>query len=163
MGVDRGTVAGESGDDVGAQSHGDVARPSLLLQLDFDHFSVFFESPVRWSTRNIFIPDVAVVPAAFGSEFQDRPGVLAIFSRPLPLVVAVWSVTTGDYDVDVKIPAYQRRRDLEIWRIHPYDRTLTAWRRSPDGNYEETTFREGSVSSVALPGVIVELAALFDR
>jgi hypothetical protein len=71
--------------------------------------------------------------------------------------------TDGDCDVDVKIPAYQRRGDLEIWRIHPYDCTLTAWRRSPDGNYEETTFREGSVNPVALPDVIVELAALFDR
>jgi Uma2 family endonuclease len=136
---------------------------ALLLQIDIDQFNVFFESRVRGSTGSILIPDLAVVPAVLGSEFQDRPGVLAIFSQPLPLVVEVWSVSTGDYDVDVKIPAYQRRGDLEIWRIHPYERTLTTWQLQPDGSYVETLSREGIVQPVALPGVSVELAALFDH
>src|SRR4051794_101622 len=130
---------------------------ALLLQLDIDQFSVFFESRVRWSTGNIFIPDVAVVPAALGREFQDRPGVLAVFSRPLPLVVEVWSVSTGNYDVDIKIPAYQRRGDLEIWRIHPYERTLTIWQLQPGGSYVESLYREGVIQPIALPGVTVEL------
>lgn len=136
---------------------------ALLVQLGLDQFNVFFESRVRPSTGSIFIPDIAVVPASFGPEFQDRPGVLAIFSQPLPLVVEIWSVSTVDYDVDTKIPAYQRRGDLEIWRIHPYERTLISWRRLPEGSYEETTFNEGSVRPVALPGVDIELKALFDR
>jgi Uma2 family endonuclease len=59
------------------------------------------------------------------------------------------------------LPIYQQRGDREIWLIHPDERTLTAWRRPPDGSYEETVYREGSVSPVALPGVTIHLAALF--
>ena len=51
----------------------------------------------------------------------------------------------------------------EIWRIHPYERTLTAWRRLPDGSYDETVHHEGVVSPTALPGVEIDLAALFDK
>ncbi len=35
----------------------------------------------------------------------------------------------GRVDVESKLPDYRRRGDLEVWRIHPYERTLTAWRR----------------------------------
>src|SRR5262245_59244288 len=59
----------------------------LQSQLDFRQYRVFFESRVRRSTGNIFIPDLAVIPIAFGREFEDRPGVLAIFAQPLPLGV----------------------------------------------------------------------------
>jgi len=101
-----------------------------------------------------------VVPTVHSQEIRDRP-VLAIFSDPLPLVVEVWSPSTGDYDVDAKVPVYQQRGDLEIWRIHPYDRTLTAWRRQPDGSYSESLYRGGMITPVALPGVTIDLEMLF--
>jgi len=87
--------------------------------------------------------------------------VLAIFSDPLPLVVEVWSPSTGDYDVDAKLPVYQQRGDLEIWRIHPYERTLTVWQRQPDGSYVETIHHGGIVTPVGLPGVEIDLDELF--
>jgi Uma2 family endonuclease len=65
------------------------------------------------------------------------------------------------YDVEEKLREYQRRGDLEIWRLHPYERTLTTWRRQPDGGYQESTIRGGAVQPVALPGVTIELGALF--
>ena len=80
----------------------------------------------------------------------------------MPLVVEVWSPSTGDYDVMTKLQQYQFRGDAEIWLVHPYDRTLTAWRRRPDGSYSETLYREGSIEPVALPGVCIELASLFE-
>ena len=92
----------------------------------------------------------------------DLHDVLEVYDQPLPLVVEVWSRSTGDYDVEEKLAVYQQRGDLEIWRIHPYERTLTAWRRQPDGSYDETIHREGVVSPTALPGVEIDLAALFD-
>jgi Uma2 family endonuclease len=144
--------------------HGDIEAllgHLLQLQLDRAEYRVFFEGRVRRPTATIFMPDVGVVPTSYGKEFRGRPGTLAIFSRPLPLVVEVWSPSTGDYDVDVKLPVYQQRGDLEIWRIHPYERTLTAWRRQPDGSYEETGYQEGIVRPVALPEVAIDLAALF--
>jgi Uma2 family endonuclease len=134
----------------------------LLRQLDFDQFSVFFESRVRRSAGTIFLPDIMVVPTDYGQEFAGRPGVLAIFSQPLPLVVEVWSASTGEYDVDMKIPEYQRRGDQEIWRIHPHEKTLTAWWLQEDGTYSESVLREGAVTLIALPSVAIALAELFD-
>ena len=107
----------------------------LLSQLDRAQFQVVSELRVRRSSATVFVPALMVVPAACSEEIRDRP-VLAIFSDPLPLVVEVWSPSTGNYDVDAKLPGYQPRGDLEIWLIHPYERTLTAWRRQPDGSYQ---------------------------
>ena len=61
----------------------------------------------------------------------------------------------------MKLREYQRRGDLEIWRIHPYEHTLTAWRRQPDGSYAESLHTSGTVSPNALPGVTIDLDALF--
>jgi Uma2 family endonuclease len=87
--------------------------------------------------------------------------VLEVYDEALPLVVEVRSPSTGTYDVDEKIPEYKRRGDLEIWRVHPFERTMTAWRRQPDGTYTETTYEGGAVQPVALPNVTVDLDALF--
>src|SRR5918997_1774342 len=133
----------------------------LLSQLDRAQFQVVSELRVRQSSATVFVPDLMVVPAAYSEEIRDRP-VLAIFSDPLPLVVEVWSPSTGDYDVDAKLPVYQQRGDLEIWRIHPYERTVTSWQRRPDGSYQETINRGGMVTPVALPGVTIDLSTLWD-
>jgi Uma2 family endonuclease len=133
----------------------------LLSQLDRDAYEVVSELRIRRSSATVFAPDLMVVPAAYSEEIRDRP-VLAIFSDPLPLVVEVWSPLTGDYDVDAKVPVYQQRGDLEIWLIHPYERTVTSWRRQPDGSYQETIHRSGIVRPVALPGVAIDLETLFD-
>jgi Uma2 family endonuclease len=59
------------------------------------------------------------------------------------------------------VPVYQQRGDLEIWRIHPYERTLTSWIRQADGSYLETTDREGVIHPVALPSVTIDIDELF--
>jgi Uma2 family endonuclease len=134
----------------------------LLLQLDWSQFTVrIIDIRTRMSEETIFIPDVAVVPIAYGRDWVNRPGTLAVLPEPLPLVVEVWSASTGRYDVDVKVPFYQRRGDLEIWRIHPYERTLTRWVRQADGTYRETVDRGGTIELVALPGITIDLDQLF--
>jgi Uma2 family endonuclease len=145
--------------------HADIAMELAYLlrhQIPRDEYRVFIESRVRRSAATIFMPDVMVVPTAYGEPFRGRPGTLAIFSDPLPLVVEIWSSSTGEYDVNAKVPVYQQRGDLKIWRIHPYERTLTAWRRQPDGSFEETIHRGGMVTPVALPGVEIDLDELLD-
>ncbi len=135
----------------------------LLQQLDRNVFRVRVNAGrVRHSSQNVYIPDVLVVPTSYGELLRNRPDVLEVFDGPLPLVVEIWSPSTGDYDVDAKLPEYQRRGDVEIWRIHPYERTLTAGRRQLDGRYEEVMFRGGTVQPVALPQVTIDLDALFD-
>ncbi len=129
--------------------------------LDPAEFVVFTELRVRRPADTVFLPDIMVVPTSYGEAFQGRPGTLAIFTEPLPLVVEVWSLSTGEYDVETKIPVYVQRGDLEIWRIHPYERTLTRWVRQPDGSYKESTHRHGAVSPVALPAAEIDLDRLF--
>jgi Uma2 family endonuclease len=119
------------------------------------------EGRARRPTATIFIPDVMVVPTAYGARFVDSHS-LAIFSDPFPLVVEVWSPSTGRYDVETKIPVYQQRGDLEIWRIHPYEHTVTSWVRQADGSYQETVYRSGTIQLAALPGVEVAVDDIFD-
>ena len=77
----------------------------LQNQLDLDEYRVFFEGRVRRPADTIFLPDVFVVPTAFGEPFRNVQ-TLAIFSDPLPLIVEVWSASTGDYDVETRLPVY---------------------------------------------------------
>jgi Uma2 family endonuclease len=135
----------------------------LANQLDRRHYRVNINGGrARLSSRSYYIPDVVVIPAAFKLPFEDDPRAFNAFAEPLPLVVEIWSRTTGDYDIAAKLPGYRERGDAEIWFIHPYERTLTSWRRQPDGNYTEDLYRGGVISVVALPGLVIDFDALPD-
>jgi len=134
----------------------------LHAQLDRRQFRVRFNSGhVRRSGDRYYIPDVFVLPT---EQFlpQEPLRTLETYVQPLPLVVEIWSPSTGDYDTEAKLPQYQQRGDQEIWYIHPYDRTLTAWRRQPDGTYVESLYTGGQLQPMALPGVTIDLDALFE-
>lgn len=134
----------------------------LANQLDRHEFVVRAGHARLWrSPRHAYVPDIAVIPAADERALRQRPGALDAYAQPLSLVVEIWSPSTGDYDVDEKLPEYQARGDAEIWRLHPYERTLRVWRRRPDGGYDEATHRGGTVALASLPGVVVDLDALF--
>ncbi len=134
----------------------------LSAQLDRRMYQVSLNvGHVSRPQESYYIPDIYVIPR----EMQHRlrqPRRMEAYPDPLPLVIEIWSPSTGAYDVDSKLPEYQQRGDREIWRIHPYDRTLTAWRRQPDGSYTETLFTEGIIEPAVLPGVQIDLASLFD-
>lgn len=139
-------------------------RLGIMLdeQLDRNKFVVGVNGGrVRRSSADFYIPDVFVTPTALTRPLRNRSDLLEVYEEPLPLVVEVWSPSTGDYDVNEKLAEYQARGDLEIWRLHPYERTLTAWRRRPAGGYDETLHREGIVRPAALPGVAIDLGDLF--
>lgn len=146
--------------------HADIAAYlgiALANQLDRSTYRVnFHDGRARISERNYFIPDVAVIPAAYKRPYDQDPGAINAFAGPLPLVVEVWSPTTGHYDVSVKLRGYRGRGDLEIWYVHPYEHTLTAWRKQPDGSYSEELYRGGMVPAVSLPGVTIDLDDLLD-
>jgi len=131
-------------------------------QLDRRHFRVRVNAGrVRRADETSYIPDVCVLPIQLTDPFRERSDVLEVYDAPLPFVAEVWSPSTGDYDIDAKLPEYRKRGDLEIWRLHPFDRELTVWRRQPNGEYTESVFTGGIVEVQSLPGVSVDLDALF--
>lgn len=136
----------------------------LLRQLDWKTHQVRINAGhVYPSPSNYFIPDLFVLPTEIGRHLQDRSDLLEVYDQPLPLVVEVWSPSTGSYDVDAKLPAYQARGDEEIWRVHPYEKTVTVWQRQEDGSYRESIHRDGSIAVASLPSAVIELAELFDE
>ena len=135
----------------------------LQNQLDPSVFRINVNGgKTRYTARNFLIPDVVVLPAALVLPRRGDPGDFNAYEHALPLVVEIWSESTGRYDVAAKLPIYQQRGDEEIWFIHPYERTLAARRRQPDGSYAETVYRSGIVPVLSLPGVSVDFDALLD-
>ena len=133
----------------------------LQSQLDRSKFRVNVQSAkLRYTARNYFIPDVAVIPAPLVLPRRGDPTAFNDYSDPLPLVVEIWSRTTGDYDFAAKLPVYRRRGDRDIMYIQPYEPTLTAWRRQPDGTYVQELYRGGIIPVLSLPGVTIDLNAL---
>jgi Uma2 family endonuclease len=135
----------------------------LQNQLDRSQYWVNVNGgKTRYTARNYYIPDVVVIPAALVLPLRTDPDAFNAFAEPFPLVVEIWSRSAGNYDIAAKLPVYRERGDLEIWFIHPYERTLTAWRRQPDGRYSEELYRGGIVPVASLPGVSIDLDALLD-
>lgn len=133
----------------------------LQRQLDWKAFDVRVNGGhLRYDRDFYSIPDVAVIPRELWPMLPEEPGNLESYDAPLPLVVEVWSPSTGSYDVGEKLAGYQARGDQEIWRIHPFERTLTAWRRYPDGTCTETVYQGGTVEPASLPGVAIDLETL---
>ena len=134
---------------------------ALRGQLDPNEFRLRSgHARLRRSARNYFIPDIAVLPTNLERALRQRPGSLDAYPEALPLVIEIWSPSTGGYDVDTKVPEYQRRGDIEIWRLHPYQQTLTAWVIQPAGRYVESIHRGGVVVPVWLTNVAIDLDAL---
>ncbi len=145
------------------QEHNSIARrlQKQILAAVADDIEVgLSDLSVRVSNGTYLVPDVAVVTPDIRATIAPRPH-LETYEVPLPFVAEVWSPSTCNYDVETKVPGYRARGDLEIWRIHPQDRTITAWRKQPDGSYSEAVHREGAVPIESLRGVVIEMARLF--
>jgi len=144
--------------------HNDIASLltfELQRQLPLADFTVRMNSTrARLPGGTNFVPDVIVIPTALILAARGT-GNLEAYVEPLPLVVEVWSPSTGDYDVTDKLAGYRSRGDAEIWLIHPRTRVLTSWIREADGGYEERAISSGEILPVALPGVRVRLESLF--
>ena len=147
-----------------SSTHEDMAAllaHMLMSQLDRREFRVSVNgAKARISSGTYFVPDVVVIPTAWVAPFREDPRHLAAHAEPLPLVVEIWSRTTGTYDFERKLQAYRERGDAEIWYIHPYERTLIAWRLLPDGGYDQAFYAGGVVPCLSLPHVTIDLDEL---
>ncbi|MGH2616782.1 MAG: Uma2 family endonuclease [Thermomicrobiales bacterium] len=146
--------------------HGDIMfHLGVMLQNQLDRGQYRLRANharLRRSADTYYVLDLAVVPTEIERALREQPGSLDAYAGPLPLVVEIWSPSTGDYDINEKLADYQQRGDPEIWRVHPYERTLTAWRRQSDGTYAETIYRDGTEYPESLPGVAIDLDTLFE-
>ncbi len=135
-----------------------------LQQVDLRRFDLRIgHGHVEHPERSYYIPDLFVVPLERTIPESASADTVNFYREPVLLVVEVWSPSTGGYDVDTKLPEYRAGGDLETWRVHPYDRTLTVWRRQTDGSYAQSIHRRGVVEPVALLDVRIDLDALFDE
>lgn len=145
--------------------HGDAGLELAFLlrgQLDRQAYRVSHNhARLKRVDRSYFVPDVVVIRVGDMVGDPESPRTVDAHAAPALLVVEVWSPSTGDYDVEEKLRGYQERGDLEIWRLNPFERMLTAWRRQPDGGYVETVVTGGTVTPAELPGVTIDLDALF--
>lgn len=146
------------------QEHNDTAfylAHQLASQLDREQF-ILRSNAGRLQTLsgNEYVPNVVVVPTRI-AHTQAGSGKLESHVEPLPFVAEVWSKSTGAYDIDTKLPDYLARGDEVVWRVHPYEKTVRAWTRQPDGAYLESEHAGGVVAIASLPGVAIDLAELF--
>ena len=80
----------------------------LNLQLDEREYEVRMDGPrLRISTGRYYLPDVCVIPRAVVRRSLETPSRFEVYEEPMPLVVEVWSPSTGDYDVEQKLREYQ--------------------------------------------------------
>ena len=134
----------------------------LVPQLDEEEYRISVNSSrLRISTGSFYVPDLCVITHAAEQALLATPGRFEVYVDPVPLVAEVWSPSTGAYDIEQKLREYQWRKDLEIWRLHPYEKTLTVWRRQTDGTYSQSVHRNGPLPLFALPGVAIEIGQLF--
>ena len=134
----------------------------LQLQLPLSEFIVRGNTGrVQADEDSSYIPDVMILPVPAIRRMLAVPHTFEEYPEALPLIVEVWSRSTGAYDTNTKLPDYQHRGDAEIWRMHPYRREVIIWRRQPDEAYTESLVRGGIVQLHALPQVTIDLDELF--
>jgi Uma2 family endonuclease len=158
-----GTLRSKPGMTAGHNQYGRLLGFRLQQQLPLDAYEVSTDDAyVRFSPTRTYIPDVAVIPKRLVErQKREEPARLEVYSDPLPLVVEVWSPSTGKEDLTDKLPGYQARGDAEIWLLRPHERTLIASVRQPDGSYTEHVHRGGIIRPAALPAVSIDLDELF--
>jgi Uma2 family endonuclease len=146
-------------------AHGDTLdrlAGMFYRQLDRDRFHLRIgHARLRRSAMSYYVPDIAVIPAAVAHALLERPRELDAYPDALPLVIEIWSPSTGHYDVTDKLVEYQARGDREIWYIHPYERTLTRWVRHADGIYAQSMHRSGIIHPADVPDIAIDLDELF--
>lgn len=142
----------------------DTLDHQLAQQLDFREYRILVnDGRLRREPGTYLIPDVSILPSETLRRLRRaQPEGLGVFDEPFLFVAEARSPSTGNYDVNVKIPVYKERGDREIWRIHPQQRTVTRWTRNDNGIYTETELTSGQVHLFALPHVVVDLDTLFD-
>jgi len=128
-----------------------------LVRAVGDRAIVRVQGSIRLSQWSEPGPDLALLaPRAdfYRTEFASAADAL--------LVIEV-SDTTLHYDRDRKVPLYGRHGVAEVWVVDVRAKTVLVYRSLRDGQYEQHTLleRPATLEVRALPGVVLDVAALF--
>ncbi len=144
--------------------HNTVSRlmyNTLYDQLPRDTFDIAANSArLRLPDGSHYVPDLVVIPLAAKEGSWESVG-LEAYAPPVPFVVEIWSPSTGDYDIESKVPGYKARGDAEIWFVDLRDQTVTRHREQPDGGYATDRLRRGRIRLTSLPVAIIDMDAIF--
>jgi Uma2 family endonuclease len=127
----------------------------LLVPLFSGKAEVRVQLPVRLNRFNEPQPDICLVKPQLHVYRRRHPQPEDVF-----LVLEI-SDTSLRYDRDVKLPLYAASGIPEVWIADLEMESLLAF-RDPSGEHYQTCpeFREGSLTPLSFPDVIVELADL---
>ncbi len=143
-------------------SHQDVAGRLYAVILGFlekQRLGEVFIAPVDvyLGATNVYQPDVVFVSRANRSRITDRG-----IEGPPDVVIEVLSATTARYDRGLKRKTYARTGVKELWLADPETRTIEVFRLAKDAETPALTCGPAdSITTPSLPGLRVELAAVF--
>lgn len=118
---------------------------------------VLVQSPLIVGDRSVPQPDLALLRPRADSYTRSHPTTADVL-----LVVEV-SDTTLPFDLGRKIPLYARCGITEAWVIDLSERAVRVFRDPSPSGYRASFTLQGdeSVTALALPAIVVPVAALF--
>ncbi len=119
---------------------------------------VSVQNPVVAGERSVPQPDLALLRPRADSYTRSHPTAADIL-----LVVEVADATRV-FDIGTKVPLYARSGIAETWVVDVQERALHVYRDPGATTGYGTSFTlagAGSVSPLALPAIVISLAALF--
>jgi Uma2 family endonuclease len=137
-----------------------IHRLAVLLdpQIVASGLGQVMEAPldVYLEDRNVLQPDVVVL-------LHDRMNLLgpANIEAAPSLAIEVLSPSTSRRDQGIKRDLYARFGVPEYWIVDPVARTVTICFDPRDGRYSQETTAVDTAASATIPGLSVELTALF--
>ena len=112
---------------------------------------------VRLSDHSVVQPDLLYVS-------PERRHILtnpSLIDGAPDIVIEILSPSNRAYDEQIKYRLYEQEGVLEYWLVDPERETLTIFTLQ-DGVFEATTPTDARlVASVVLPGLVIDVAALF--
>jgi len=117
---------------------------------------------VQLGDRNVFAPDVVFVVE---SERPARDARRLV--GPPSMAIEVRSPSTWRYDVGAKKSTYEKHGLAELWLVDTNADTVLVYRRStPEGAAFDVALEvvaSEPLTTPLIPGLVIDLAALFDR
>ena len=131
-------------------------NPCRLFAAPLDVFFPRLREQAEDDVDTVVQPDIVVVCD------PDKIRHNGIWTAP-DVVVEILSPSTSRKDQNEKYRLYERSGVREYWVVDPMGKWLQQYRLGADGRFEvERTYESGSLESPALPGLVIDVAVLWE-